>query len=183
MEPMAQGPGEGPPAGGDVQAAADLFSLVYSELHTIANRLSRGETSGSVHATMLVNEAFLALCQREPNRAYARQHFLRTAAVVMRHLLIDHKRSSSARRRREVERQPLDEIVDRYEARVGDLLVVADAIERIGRDDPELVRLIDLRFFVGLTMEECAKAMEVPVRTITRWWQLARARLAKELQP
>ncbi len=183
MESSPDGPGEGHPAGEDAQAAGHLFSLVYGELHTIANNLSRNQGSGSIHATALVNEAYLALCQRDPNRTFGREHFLRTAARVMRHLLIDHKRSSAARRRREAERQPLDEIVDRYESRVGDLLLVAEALERIGRDDPDSVRLIDLRFFVGLTMDECATAMEVSPRTVRRWWLLARARLAKELKP
>lgn len=191
LEPPADGPPDGPgdgsksapPTAGEGQAAAELFALVYGELHTIADNLSRGDASGSVRATALVNEAYLALCRRDPNRAFGREHFLRTAARVMRHLLIDHKRSSAARRRREALRQPLDEIVDRYEERVGDLLVVAEALERIGRDDPDTVRLIDLRFFCGLTLQECAKAMEVSPRTITRLWQLARARLARELKP
>ncbi|MBX3463200.1 MAG: sigma-70 family RNA polymerase sigma factor [Planctomycetes bacterium] len=165
----------------DAQAAGELFALVYGELHAIAHNLSR--RSGSVDATALINEAYLALCRRDPNRQFGREHFLRTAARVMRHLLIDHRRSSAARRRREAERHLLDDIVDRYEARVGDLLAVNDALERIGRDDPDTVRLIDLRFFVGLSLEECATAMQVSSRTITRLWRLARARLARELQP
>lgn len=184
MDLSADEPGEVPPGEGDAQQAAEhLFSQVYGELHSIANKLSRKQGSDSVHATMLVNEAYLALCQREPGRTFGREHFLRTAARVMRHLLIDHKRSSAARRRREAQRQLLDDIVDRYEERVGDLLVVAEALERIGREDPDTVRLIDLRFFVGLTMEECAQTMDVSVRTAARWWKLARARLAKELKP
>lgn len=166
---------------GDEQAAQELFSLVYNELHSIANKLSRN--AGSVHATALVNEAYVALCRRDPNQPFKRDHFLNTAAVVMRHLLIDHRRSSEARRRREAGREPLDEIVARYEARVGDLLEVEDALKRIAADDPDTVRLIDLRFFVGLTLAECATAMGVSTRTITRMWQLARARLMKELGP
>ncbi|MEO6597286.1 MAG: ECF-type sigma factor [Planctomycetota bacterium] len=169
------------PGDQEAQAAAQLFSLVYGELHAIANSLARNNHS-SVQATALVNEAYLALCEREPNRTFERDHFLRTAALVMRHLLIDHKRRSASRHRHiTTERLPLDELVDRYEARVGDLLVVAEALDRIAIDDPESVRLIDLHFFAGLSLTECASAMDVSPRTITRWWALARARLAKEL--
>jgi RNA polymerase sigma factor (TIGR02999 family) len=180
MAPLVEPTDDPPATAGDQQAAEQLFALVYGELHRIANNLSR---SSSMRATTLINEAYLALCRRDPSRPFGREHFLRTAARVMRHLLIDHRRSNAARRRREAERQPLDDIVDRYEARVGDLLAVGDALERIGRDDPDTVRLIDLRFFVGLTLEECARAMDVSPRTVTRLWRLARARLAKELQP
>lgn len=161
-----------------------LFAAVYGELHAIAAQLARGDRDPSAGATALVNEAYVRLCQRSPERAFERQHFLRTAARVMRHLLIDHKRSRAVRERHlETTHQPLDAIVARYETHVGDLLAVADALERIGASDPDSVRLIDLHFFAGLSLPECAVAMGISASTAQRWWQLARARLAKELAP
>lgn len=166
------------------QAAGELFGTVYEELRSIADILARRERSSSLHATALVNEAYLALCQRDPGLSYARDHFLRTAARVMRHLLIDHKRSRATRERHTGGPLPVfDEIVDRYESHVGDLLVVEEALQRIAEDDPETVRLIDLRFFAGLSLTECAQAMDVSVRTVSRWWQLAKAQLMRELRP
>ena len=183
MPPTNSPPDNAPPSDPRLGAEA-LFAAVYSELHSIASRLSRGNRSPSLQATALVNEAYLKLCQRDPDRAFDRQHFLRIAARVMRHLLIDHKRSRAARVRLEAADQPaLDLIVARYESRVGDLLVVAEALDRIGRDDPDSVRLIDLHFFAGLSLPECAAAMTISVSTARRWWLLARARLAKELKP
>lgn len=161
-----------------------LFAAVHAELHLIARRISRGSCDPSLRATVLVNEAYLAMAGQSPDRVFERQHFLRTAARVMRHLLIDHKRSRARRESHIATSQPLlDLILDRYEARVGDLLQVSDAIERIGKDDPDSVRLIDLRFFAGLSLPECAEAMQISLSTVQRWWQLARARLAKELGP
>jgi RNA polymerase sigma factor (TIGR02999 family) len=161
-----------------------LFVAVHAELHKIASRISRGDRNPSMHATVLVNEAYLALRGRTEERTFERQHFLRTAARVMRHLLIDHKRSRAVRQRHvESARPGLDQIVERYESRVGDLLTVADALERIGKDDPDSVRLIDLHFFAGLSLAECAEALDISLSTAQRWWQLARARLARELAP
>lgn len=161
-----------------------LFAAVHAELHRMARRISRGSSDPSLRATALVNEAYLALAGHSPERVFERQHFLRTAARVMRHLLIDHKRSRARRENHLATSQPLlDRILDRYEARVGDLLQVADAIEQIGKDDPDSVRLIDLHFFAGLSLPECAETMQVSLSTVQRWWQLARARLARELEP
>ncbi len=180
-------PSDAPPPNSDDpqppgQAAGDLFGIVYEELRAIADALARRERTSSLHATALLNEAFVALCKRGTQAPYARDHFLRTAARVMRHLLIDHKRSRATRARHTGgPRPPFDDIVDRYESSVGDLLAVEEALHRIAVDDPESVRLIELRFFAGLSLPECAKAMDVSVRTVSRWWQLARAQLAREL--
>lgn len=161
-----------------------LFVAVHAELHAMARHIARGNSDPSLRATALVNEAYVRLRGDATERVFERQHFLRTAARVMRHLLIDHKRSR-ARRQRHIDptRDAFDAILERYESRVGDLLEVAEAIERIGRDDPDSVRLIDLRFFAGLSLPECAEAMAISLSTAQRWWQLARARLAKELGP
>lgn len=162
--------------------AGALFTAVYDELRQIAGRLARGSGSATLRATALVHEAYLALCNQKPEPRYERQHFLRTAARVMRHLLIDHKRGRRREQSIGTDAELFDAIVARYEAQVGDLEEVEAALERIGRDDPDSVRLIELRFFAGLTLPECASAMEISESTAGRWWRFARARLAKELQ-
>jgi RNA polymerase sigma-70 factor, ECF subfamily len=160
-----------------------LFSLVYTELHRIAERLARGDRDASVRATALVSDAYLALRQRQTSLPADQVAFLRVAARAMRHLLIDHKR---ARKTREQHVRPqssmLDAIVDRCEASVGDLQDVEAALQRIGETDPDSVRLIELHFFAGLSLQECATTIGVSYATACRRWQLARARLAGELR-
>lgn len=168
----------------DPAASADaLFSLVYAELHRIAERLAHGDRDASVRATALVSDAYVALRQRQSGLPADQVAFLRVAARAMRHLLIDHKR---ARKTREQHvrplSSPLDAIVDHCEASVGDLQDVEAALQRIGEHDPDTVRLIELHFFAGLSLHECATTIGISYATACRRWQLARARLAAELR-
>jgi len=170
-------PPPAPPADADA-----LFSLVYTELHRIAARLAHGDRDSSVRATALVSDAYVALRQRQVGLPADQEAFLRVAARAMRHLLIDHKRARKTRERHVIPRSStLDAIVEHCEASVGDLQDVEAALQRIADTDPDSVRLIELHFFAGLSLQECATTMGISYATACRRWQLARARLAGEL--
>jgi len=165
---------------GDRAAADELFRLVYDELHAIAKRLMRGQAPGhTLQASALVNEAYLRAFQYEWKD---RDHFLSVAAQAMRWVLVDHARSKQRDKRSpDGERVLLDELTERYDDHSLDLVGLDAAMVRLAERDPMLVRLVELRFFAGLPMEEVARALGLSLRTAQREWATARAWLWKEL--
>ena len=167
--------------GGDGRDAGDLFSLVYEELHALAERqMGRQGGDHTLQATALVNEAYLRLFGHEWRN---REHFLCVAAKAMRSILVDHARKKKSKKRDGGGRRiSLDELAETYTRSARDLMELDEALDRLGEVDPELVRLVELRFFGGLTMEETASLLDISVRTAQREWGVARAWLWREMR-
>ena len=167
--------------GGDESARAELFPLVYAELHRLARVHMAGQRlSHTLQPTALVNEAFLKLGS---NEAWSdRSRFLGLASVAMRQILVDHARAKrAAKRGGDALHVELDQIVAEYEHSSHGLLELDDCLEKLKRKDPDLVRLVELRFFAGSTIEEAARELGISVRQASRWWNVARAYLKREL--
>lgn len=171
-------------AEGDARAAGDLFPLLLEELHELARRSLQGRGAGhTLQPTALVNETYLRLVANRPDLGWnGRVHFLAVAAKAMRCVLLDHARRKSALRRGgSVERLPLDGMLEAFEERSSDLLAVEEALEKLSAQDAELGRLVELRFFGGMSMDEVAQALHMSVPTAERRWRVARLWLQREL--
>ena len=157
------------------QRAAELFPLLYGELHRVAQRqLQRNGGMGALGATSLLHEAYLNLCGRtEPFLDRAR--FFAYAARAMRGLIIDYVRARCAvKRGGEFHITSLSTEGDAPEAAVHELEVLGDALLELGEVEPELAELVDLKFFCGFSFEEIAAMRSVSRRTLYRDWSRAR---------
>jgi RNA polymerase sigma factor (TIGR02999 family) len=168
---------------GDEQALAQLMPLVEQELHRIAQRCMAGERPGhSLQATALVNEAYLRLVDAQHVNWQNRAHFLAMSARLMRRILVDAARSKGYQKRGGGNvKVTLDEgVVPAVE--VGpNLIALDDALQALATFDERKSRVVELRFFGGLSVEETAAVLEVSVDTVMRDWKLAKAWLLKEL--
>lgn len=169
--------------GGDEPAAGLLVPLVYGELRRIAASCLRRERAGhTLQATALVHEAYLRLLKDHSLSFQNRAHFLGIAARAMREILVEHARARDATKRGgERRRITLDEAIAATRDRHVDVLAIHEALERLAALDAQHARLVELRFFGGLTNEEAAEALGVSVATIKRTWSAARAWLYREL--
>ena len=171
---------------GDAQALADLTPLVYRELHGIAVRyLSHERANHTLQSTALVHEAFLRLVDQNRVDWQSRTHFFGVAAQLMRRILVDHaRRVGRVKRGADVVRISLDEGVDVAQAAATDppdILMLDAALQELEALDVRQARIVELRFFAGLTIEETADAMQVSTGTIKREWAVARAWLYRHI--
>jgi len=168
---------------GDATARAALLPLVYDELRRLAGAYMRGERDGhTLQPTALVHEAWMRLTGVDVGSAGDRSGFLRVAARAMRQVLVDHARTVRAGKRGGgARRLNIDEALLNFDERAGDLIELDEALERLAGIDERKGRVVELRFFGGLTVEETAEALAIPVRTVERDWTMARAWLKKEL--
>lgn len=164
---------------GEAGAMDRLFPLVYDELHALARRQVRRMGAGqTLDTTALLHEAYLELCDRSEAAWNDRGHFLAVAATVMRHLLIDHAREKAALKRGgDLRRVPIEGLSARLPAPPEDLIALDEALDRLGTVDERMVRLVEMRFFGGLTEVEIGEALEVSERTVKRDWRKAKALL------
>jgi RNA polymerase sigma factor (TIGR02999 family) len=165
------------------QAALDLvFTRVYSEIRRIAHdQLRRVGDNQTLSTTAVVHEAYLKLV-RSPAIAWAdRGHFYAVAAMAMRQILINHARRHLTQKRGGGRPLPLDEVDAPIDLRAAHLVELNDALQRLAAVDDRLARVVDLRFFAGLSVEETAEVLGVTDRTIKRDWRAARAFLYREL--
>jgi RNA polymerase sigma factor (TIGR02999 family) len=170
---------------GDGQQPVDeLLPIVYQELRRLAAAYLRRERPGqTLQPTALVHEAYLRLLKDRPDRWQNRAHFCAIAAHSMRQILIERARARGALKRGGPQpRVTLDESLVAGEDRSIDLLALDEALERLAALDPEQARLVELRYFGGLTIEETAEAMAISPATVKRHWTVARAWLARELE-
>lgn len=169
-------------AAGDREAPNLLLPLVYAELRRVAGRALDGERVGhTLQPTALVHEAYLRLVDA-PARWESRGHFVRVAARAMRHVLVDHARARRTLKRGAGEgRVALDGVLDAYEERDLDVLSIHDALDKLSRVDEPLSRLVELRFFAGLSIEDTARVLESSTATVERHWRVARMWLRREL--
>ena len=161
-----------------------LLPIVYEELRRLAAAYLRRERPGqTLQPTALVHEAYLRLMKDRPDRWQNRAHFCAIAAHSMRQILIERARARGAQKRGGAQpRVTLDEgLVAGEPSATVDLLALDQALERLAAVDPEQARLVELRFFGGLTIEETAEAMNISPATVKRHWTVARAWLAREL--
>ncbi|MDQ3348008.1 MAG: ECF-type sigma factor [Acidobacteriota bacterium] len=166
------------------QSLETLLPIVYQELRRLAAAYLRRERQGyTLQPTALVHEAYLRLLKDKPGRWQNRAHFCAIAAHSMRQILIERARARDARKRGgERQRVTLDEALVGGGERSIDLIALDQALERLEALDPEQARLVELRFFGGLTIEETAEAMNISPATVKRHWTVACAWLARELE-
>jgi RNA polymerase sigma factor (TIGR02999 family) len=167
---------------GDERALDALAPLVYDELRRLARSYMRQERPGhTLQSTALVHEAFLRLIDQRV-QWNSRAHFFGIAAQMMRRILVDHaKAQSAAKRGSGAIRIELDEGLAASPQRDVDLLALDEALERLTKVDPQRSRIVELRFFAGLSNEESAEVLGVSPATIQRQWAGARAWLFHEL--
>jgi RNA polymerase sigma factor (TIGR02999 family) len=173
-------------ARGDRSALDALLPAVYRELHRQAERYMRGQPAGhTLQATALVHEAFLRLVDQTKVEWRSRAHFHGVAAKAMRSILIDHARArQAAKRGAGAGRLTLDTARDIAETPTAvDVLDLDEALQRLAEFDPDKARLVELRYFGGLNIEEAAEVLEVSPATVKRHWHTARAWLRRELTP
>jgi RNA polymerase sigma factor (TIGR02999 family) len=168
---------------GDELAFEQLVPLVYDELHRMALRYLTGERSTvSLQATALVNEVCLRLLGWDEVRWQNRGHFFGVSAQMMRRVLVDIARRRRANRRgARAVHVPLDGIDVAAAEPDADLVAIDDALERLAVEDPRKARVVELRFFGGLSMEETAQALGISLRTAHTDWAFARAWLYRAL--
>lgn len=166
---------------GDRGALDRLFDLVYRELRHLA-RAQLGGGGETLRTTALVHEAYLKIVQGKGATPQDRSHFFAIAARAMRQILVDHSRRRQAQKRGAgVRPEAFDEEKFGFGARQEEILAVDAALTRLEALDVRLARLVELRFYAGLSVEETASALEVSERTIKRDWRRARAFLYREL--
>ena len=171
-------------ADGDERAFERLIPLVYDELHRMALRYLAGERSTvSMQATALVNEICLRLLGWDQVRWQNRGHFFGVSAQMMRRVLVDIARRRTAERRGGASaiRVPLDAIDIPARERDADLVALDAALCRLAEHDPRRARVVELKFFGGLSMEEIARTLDVSLRTVHGDWAFARAWLYRSL--
>jgi RNA polymerase sigma-70 factor, ECF subfamily len=170
---------------GNRDAQSRLIPLVYAELRRVAARYMRGEQPGhTLQATALVHEAYLRLAGQTEINWQNRAHFFGVAASLMRRILVDHARTRRAKKRGgSNQKVSLDvgTLVQSDPPR--QVLALDEALERLARRDPRQSRIVELRFFGGLSEEETAEVLGISTRTVKRDWRVARAWLYQQLNP
>jgi len=171
---------------GDPSAGEELMSAVYDELHRQAARAMRRENpEHTLQATALVSEAYLRLIDQRRVQWRNRAHFFGVAAQLMRRILVDHARGRhAAKRGGGVAQLTLghgDAAPNASDEQGVDVLVLNEALERLAAIDPDQARVVELRYFGGLTIEDTAEALGVSAATVKREWAVARAWLRREL--
>lgn len=167
---------------GDESALDRLIPVVYDELRRLANRCMAQEGPGhTLQSTAVVHEAYLKLIDQQRIHWHNRTQFFAVAAQLIRRILVDHARIANASKRGGAARKlSLDENIA-FESRHLDLVALDDAMATLARFDPQQSRVIELRFFAGLTIEQTAETLGISPATVKRDWITAKAWLFKEL--
>lgn len=162
---------------GDRSALEKLFPLVHAELQSIARRqMSRERPGHTLQATALVNEAYLKLAGQEEFEWHNRAHFFAVCAQVMRHILIDHARAHARNKRGgDAVQVSLDEGLLVAEEQADHFIALDEALRSLEQMDPQKGRIVELRYFGGLSVEETAEVLNISPRTVRREWQRSKA--------
>jgi RNA polymerase sigma factor (TIGR02999 family) len=170
---------------GEPHAESQLMRLVVPEMRKLARRYLRRERAGhTLQPTALVNEAYLQLIDARGVRLQDRAHFFALAARIMRNILVDHarRRLSSKRQGAALSVTLTDELPAAIDT-PDQLIALSDSLDELAHVDPRKARVIELRFFGGLSVEETAAILKVSPNTVIRDWSLARAWLLREMHP
>lgn len=189
MAESGESPGEvtrllGAWSGGDRKALNELMPLVYAELHRIARRAWSGQKQReTLQPTVLIHEAYLKLIERENPAFQDRSHFFAVASIAMRHILVNHAKANlSAKRgggRVDLSLEDAEPLVKREATEV---VALHEALEALNAIDPRKSRIVELRYFGGLSIEDTAKVLGISTITVNRDWRLARAWLSREMK-
>ncbi len=169
--------------GGDREALDSLLPLVYDELRRIARHYLQGERPGhTLQSTALVNEAYVRMVAQDFPQWQNRAHFFAVAAQLMRQILVDHARSHRASKRGgNVYKVSLDEAEEQPLATDVDIIALDDALKNLAEMDLQQSRVVELKFFAGLSIEDTAEVLNISPSTVKRDWITARAWLYREL--
>lgn len=170
--------------GGDGNALDKLIPIVYEDLHRVAGIYMRSEKPGhTLQTTALVHEAYLRLTREQDRTWESRAHFFAVAAQIMRNLLVDHARMATrAKRGGGAAELSLEEAPELTTAEPEVMLALDDALRRLAEVDPRASRIVELRYFVGLSNQEVAGVIGTSEKTVTRDWNTAKAWLRAELR-
>ena len=169
-------------SGGDQGALEQLMPLVYDELKRLAGYYLRMEAGQpSLSSTAVVHEAYLRLVGAADPDLQDRQHFFAVASRVIRHILVDHARREMAAKRDVRYKAPLEEALTVPVQADLDLVALDEALESLGRADADKLRVVELRFFGGLSVEETAEIMGTSTATVKREWSVAKLWLYKQI--
>ncbi len=171
-------------SGGNDQARATLLPLIYEELRRIA-RHQRRKTSHheTLNTTALVHEAYVKLAAKHDATWENRVHFYRVASRAMRDVLVDYaRRKNAAKRGGDQTDLSLSDVGDLPDVRADEILGIHEALEKLESLDPRQCRVVELRYFVGLTIPETAEVLDVSPATVRRDWSTARAWLQREIE-
>lgn len=162
---------------GDEQALHSLMSFIYPELRRIARRhLGRRQTGETLESAALANEAYLKLVRAGGIRCESRVHFLAICSQIIRRILVDHARSRGyAKRGGNAERVPLDDVLLGAQGRGIDIVALDEALQSLSKIDGRKGRVVELRYFGGLSVEETAEVLGVSAETVKRDWKMAKA--------
>jgi RNA polymerase sigma factor (TIGR02999 family) len=167
---------------GNHEALKTLIPVVYEELRRIAQHHLRQERPDhTLQSTALVHEAYLRLMKQRPAEIENRAHFLAVASQLMRQILVDHARGHRAAKRGRGLKLELSEAMALQEAPNVDLIALDDALNELARLDPQQSRIVEMRFFAGLSIEDTAEVIGVSRTTVKREWATARAWLLREM--
>lgn len=167
---------------GDESALENLLPLVYDELRRLARHyLASERTDHTLQSTALVHEAYLRLVDQAPLQIESRAHFFGIAARLMRQILVDHARGRRASKRGAGCRITLDESADLSPKKDLDLVALDDALNELSRLDVQQARIVELRFFAGLSIEDTSQVLNISPATVKRNWANARLWLHREL--
>jgi RNA polymerase sigma factor (TIGR02999 family) len=170
---------------GDHAVLDALLPAVYDELRRLASNYLRRERVGhTLQPTALVHEAYIRLVDQTRVEWQNRAHFFGVAAQMMRRILVDHARAQAADKRGgDAQKLSLDENIDVSAMRPSELVALDEALERLAQLDPQKSRLVELRFFGGLSVEETAEVLGVSAPTVKRQWRMAKAWLYGQVKP
>ena len=170
--------------GGDAGAAEKLYPLIYAELRRLAGSYMRRErVDHTLQPTALIHEAYIRLTHEPGIHWQSRSHFVGLAATVMRRILVDHARSHNAAiHGGGVRKVPLDEALLVAQTRSDEVLAIDKALERLAKERPRQAKVVELRFFAGLSVEETAAVLGMAPRSVKGDWALARIWLSKQLE-
>lgn len=168
---------------GDQQALEELVPLVYNELRDIARyHLQRERPGHTLQSAALVHEAYLRLLDQRPFETENRAHFLAVASRLMRQILVDYARSHGAAKRGADRRVELDASLLLPQVRSTDLIALDDALSDLAQLDQQQCRIVELRFFGGLAIEDIAEVLGISPSTVKRDWNVAKAWLTRQMK-
>ena len=168
---------------GDQQALEALVPLVYKELRDIARyHLRRERPDHTLQSAALVHEAYIRLLDQRPFETENRAHFLAVASRLMRQILVDYARSHGAAKRGADRRVELDASLVLPQERSADVIALDDALSDLARMDEQQSRIVELRFFGGLAIEDIAEVMSISASTVKRDWNVAKAWLTRHMK-
>lgn len=169
-------------ANGNAEAASVVMERVYQELHRLAAaQMRRERRDHTLQTTALVNEAYLRVVGNREANWQNRAQFFGVAAQMMRRILINHARAHGSAKRGGLQERITLDAADVPLNQPGEVLALDEALTRLAETDPRQARIVELRFFAGLSIEETAQVLDVSLRTVKRDWRVARAWLYSEL--